>query len=86
MPSHMAAPEETSTQSLAVNEEGLDLPQTFVGALAAIAGLSIGASTYAALQAGYAAVGLGLLAAIALFIGTLAVFKTGRRLGTDIGR
>lgn len=77
----MAAPEDTASRRFALAEEDPDLPVLAVVALAAVAALLVGASVSLALHAGYTAIGLGFLAAVALFVLALAVFAAGRRLG-----
>ena len=55
-----------------------------VAALGLIAAGLVGISTYTAVQAGYAALGLGFLVATVPFVATLAVFEVGRRAGLDL--
>lgn len=54
-----------------------------VGVLATLAAVLVGLGTFAAIESGYAAVGLSFVASIVLFVATLTVFEAGRKVGAE---
>jgi len=68
---------------LGADEETRDLPRFVTTALGLVAAVLVAASTVSAMETGHTAIGVSFLAAVGLFLGTVAVFEAGRRLGAN---
>lgn len=61
--------------------ETKDVPRFVTAALGLVAAVLVAASTASAIHAGHTAIALSFLTAVGLFMGTVLIFETGRRLG-----
>lgn len=77
------SPTERLVALFEADEEAQDAPRFVTAALGLVAAVLVAASTFSAIETGYVAIGMSVLAAVALFLGTIFVFEAGRRLGAD---
>lgn len=58
-----------------------EAPRIVTAVFGLVAAVLVGSSTLSAFDAGYTGIGVSVLAAVALFLGSVAVFEAGRRVG-----
>lgn len=58
-----------------------DAPRVVTAGFGLVAAMLVASSTLNAFEVGYTGVGVSVLAATALFLGTVSVFEAGRRIG-----